>query len=214
MIVEFDSVYSREGLQGLSLRLDLQHVTLLYDPSENLSRAILEAMLGLDEIISGNIYFDQVPLDSFISEGPQISKLGYVFDEGIMLSNLSLKENLLLPLNWVNPELDQAQADALISKWMNAFELKLDLRQRPVFCRQGQLKLLGFVRTLLVEPKLLLIDNPFYLLNKTERKALYRILMQLRSSYPMLIASIDDEFGAGFSNEVIDLSPKLNNFKH
>lgn len=213
MIAIFDRVTSREGLQDFSLSLNLDRVTQLYDPSENLSRAILNVMAGLDELHSGEIFFDQVPLQDFIADGPQIRKLGYVFDEGIMLSNLSLKENLMLPLRWLNPQLDEDKTELAIQTWMQAFELELDICKRPVAYRPGQLKLLGFVRTLLIEPKVMLIDDPFYLLNKLERRVLLKVLSQLRDTYPMLIASIDDEFGAGFADEVIDLSPFQNNFE-
>ncbi|MCB5252070.1 MAG: ATP-binding cassette domain-containing protein [Candidatus Cloacimonadaceae bacterium] len=213
MIAIFDGVSSREGLSDFSLRLNLDKVTQLYDPSENLSRAILYAMVGLDELHSGEIYFDQVPLQEFIADGPQIRKLGYVFDEGIMLSNLSLKENLMLPLRWLNPHLDEARIASSIQSWMQSFELDLDLNKRPVAYHPGQLKLMGFVRTLLIEPKVMLIDDPFFLLNKIERKVLLKVLDQLRKTCPMLIASIDDEFGVGFADEVIDLSPFETNFK-
>ncbi|MDI3503325.1 MAG: phospholipid/cholesterol/gamma-HCH transport system ATP-binding protein [Candidatus Cloacimonadota bacterium] len=214
MIVKFDSVSSRAGLCNFSLSIPLDQVTLLYDPSKIFSASILRAMLGLDEIYSGNIYYDGIDLDQYFADGVQTSKLGYVFDEGIMLSNLSLQENLLLPLHWVKPELDTAQSDALISHWMELFELKLDLKQRPELCRPGQLKLLGFVRTLLVNPNYLLLDDPFYLLNKLEREILYRVIKQLKASYPMLIASIDDEFGAGFADAIIDLSSFQDNFSY
>jgi ABC-type sulfate/molybdate transport systems ATPase subunit len=213
MIVVFDAVSSREGLHELSLSLNLDQVTQLYDPSENISRAILNAMVGLDKLYSGEIYFDQTPLHDFIQDGPQICKVGYVFDEGIMLSNLSLQENLMLPLRWLNPHLDEEQTGLLIQNWMQSFELKLDLSKRPVAYHPGQLKLLGFVRTLLLDPKVMLIDDPFFLLNKIERKVLLKVLSELRNTYPMLIASIDDEFGAEFADEVIDLSSFQTNFK-
>ncbi len=213
MIVRFDSVYSREGLWNLSLSLNLDRITQLYDPVGDLSRVILAAMAGLDEIYSGEIYFGEQPLESFLADGPQIRRLGYVFDEGVMLSNLSLKENLLLPLRRLGYKLDEVKNDALIAEWMDRLELDMNLSRRPVFYRPGQLKLLGFMRTIMINPKVLLIDNPFYLLNKNERAVLYRALLQLKSSHPMLIASIDDEFGPGFSQDQLDLSGVQENFK-
>jgi ABC-type sulfate/molybdate transport systems ATPase subunit len=206
MIVRFDHVSSKEGLKDLSLSLDLRKVTQLYDPSGNLAGKILAAIAGLDEIYSGEIFFGEQRMQDFLKDGPQISKLGYVFDEGVMLSNLSLRENLLLPLKWLQPELDEKETDSLIASWLDAFDMDLDMKQRPVSYRPGQLKLLGFVRTLLIAPRVLLLDNPFYLLDKNQRAVLYRNLLRLKASYPMLIASIDDEFGASFSDLQVDLS--------
>lgn len=213
MIVKFDNVSSLNGLHELSLSLDLERTIQLYDPSEDLSRAILYALAGLDELYCGEIYFDGLPFQDFTRDGPQTRKLGYIFDEGIMLSNLSLKENLMLPLRWIHPFGDEEELERSIQKWMQAFELRLDLNQRPARYHPGQLKLLGFVRTLLIQPKVMLIDDPFFLLNKKERKVLLKVLRELQEQHPMLIASIDDEFGEGFADEVIDLSLFQDNFQ-
>ncbi|MCB5277932.1 MAG: hypothetical protein PHN71_03525 [Candidatus Cloacimonetes bacterium] len=206
MIIEFKDVCSKEGLQGLSLKLSVNDVSQLYDPSENLSRAILNAIMGLDEVLSGGIYIDGVGLPQFLDAGLQASFFGYVFDEGIMLSNLSLYENLMLPIRWLHPDMDDDEINTKIKALMTLFGLNLDLSFRPVRYRAGDLKLLSFVRCLLIEPKVLLIDDPYYILNKRERSVLYRVLGLLREKYSMLIASIDDDFGRGFANEIIDLS--------
>ncbi|MCD8479353.1 MAG: hypothetical protein LRZ88_03370 [Candidatus Cloacimonetes bacterium] len=40
----------------------------------------------------------------------------------------------------------------------------------------------------------------------------HNVLWMLKNSYPMLIASIDDDFGAAFADEIIDLSAFEENF--
>lgn len=212
MIVEFIDVSSRDGLFHLSLKLEISGVLLLYDLKENISRAILNAIVGLDEILEGRILIDGVELPEFLQKGPQIRSFGYVFDEGIMLSNLSLLENLMLPLRWLNPNIAENETLSLIDSWMHTFGLDLDLSQRPVRYHAGELKMLSFVRTFLIAPKMLLIDDPYYMLNKPERDNLYRILRKLKASYPMLIASLDDDFGQGFADSVIDLSSYQDNY--
>jgi ABC-type lipoprotein export system ATPase subunit len=212
MIVEFIDVCSKEGLNRLSLKLELNGVIQLYDPSENLSRAILNAIVGLDEIHEGQILIDGTELGDFLQKGPQIRSFGYVFDEGIMLANLSLKENLMLPLRWLNPNLAESETVNLINSWMKTFSLDMDLTQRPVRYHAGELKMLSFVRTLMIAPKCLLIDDPYYMLNKPERDNLFKTLSKLKASYPMLIASLDDDFGQGFADSVIDLSGLMQHY--
>lgn len=212
MTVEFINVCSKEGLRHLSLKLELNGVILLHDPCENLSRAILNAIVGLDEILEGQILIDGTELGDFLRKGPQIRSFGYVFDEGIMLANLSLKENLMLPLRWLNPNLVESETISLIDSWMKTFGLELDLSQRPVRYHAGELKMLSFVRTMLIAPKCLLIDDPYYMLNKPERENLFKTLSKLKASYPMLIASLDDDFGKGFADSVIDLSGLMQHY--
>jgi energy-coupling factor transporter ATP-binding protein EcfA2 len=118
----------------------------------------------------------------------------------------------MLPLRWLNPGLDEIEMDGLIHSWLDTFQLNLDLSLRPVAYRPGPLKLLSFIRALLLAPRALVIDDPYYLLNKGERKVLYDILTRLRYSYPMLIASTDDDFGSPFAENYIDLSSFTDNY--
>jgi len=212
MIVSFHDVCSREGIRNLDLSLDLGGTTLLYDPSEKLSRSILNAIVGLDEILQGEIRIEGALLDDFLSASPQIRNFGYVFDEGIMLSNLSLKENLLLPLRWLDPNLNEVETVERILALMRDFSLELDLNQRPVVYRAGELKLLSYVRTLMIDPKVLLIDDPYYILNKRERSILLQVLQDLKKHFCMLISSNDDDFLTGFADQVVDLSSRAENF--
>lgn len=206
MKIVFDQLCTHDGIRNLDLEIDLTRITTLYDPQENLSRAILYALVGLDRIISGEITIDGIPFAEYSSREPLVKSFAYVFDEGIMLANLTLKENLMLPLRWLNPNLNEAEIDELIHSWLHTFNLDMDLTLRPVAYRAGPLKLLSFVRALLLAPRALVLDDPFYLLNKSERQALFSVLGRLRNSYPMLIASADDEFGMGFADAIIDLS--------
>jgi len=212
MIVSFTDVCSREGIQNLDFTLDLKGTTVLHDPSERLSRAMLNAMVGLDEILQGEIRIDGALLEDFLCAGPQIRNFGYIFDEGIMLSNLSLKENLLLPLRWLDPNLNEVETVERIQALMRDFGLELDLNQRPVVYRAGELKLLSYVRTLMIEPKVLLIDNPYYILNKRERSILLQVLQDLKKHFCMLVSSNDDDFLTGFADQVVDLSSRAENF--
>ncbi len=190
----------------------MDQVCLLYDPTENLSRAILSILVGLDEISHGQLYIDGKNQAEFLQQGMLLHHFAYMFDEGIMLANLSLRENLNLPLHWLKPGLSVAETIETIDYWMDFFHLELDLSQRPAAYLPGKLKLLSYVRGLILDSHYLLLDDPFYILNKEERIQLFGGLLRLKPERPMLIASIDDEFGLGFADEIIDLSEKAKNF--
>lgn len=207
MKVDIQNLCTEDGLKDFSLVLDLSGVTVLYDSQEVTSTSILYALVGLGKILDGRILIDQIPLEEYPQ--PLVKSFGYVFDEGIMLANLSLLENLMLPLRWLNPEQIEAETIALIHSWMGTFGLKMDLSQRPSAYRPGALKLLSYIRTLMISPKVLVLDDPYYILNKTERTVLFEVLSRLRTGYPMLIASTDDDFFTGFADRVIDLNSRV-----
>ncbi|MFT4925841.1 MAG: acetoin utilization transport system ATP-binding protein [Phenylobacterium sp.] len=86
--------------------------------------------------------------------------LGVVFQVSALLSNLSLAENLMLPLNQHFPQRSQAQKTDEVEAIATAFGLSEFLNQRTDLLSTGQAALGGFVRALLTRPKCLVWDAP------------------------------------------------------
>jgi len=206
MKIEFRNVYSDLGLDGLTLEFDLDALAVLHDPQEELSSPMLSALAGQSQITQGELLIDGIPLSDTLEGKPLHQVFGYVFNQGIMLSNLSIRENLLLPLRWQRPKLSDPEFDGLMEPWLKLFEIKPDLNLRPAMLKPSSLKYLSYIRSLLMKPDYLLIDNPYYLLNKQERGVMFKALSALRSTHRMLIASSDDDFSCGFSSNCLDLS--------
>lgn len=209
MSIVFDNVCSAGGIHQLCLEIPWELNCLLYDPTENLSRAILNCIAGLDPIYSGKVYFDGIPLPRYLTQEPLLKNLCYIFDEGIMLANLTLLENLRLPIQWLNPNVNLEELNYQIHDCLARFRLALDLNKRPASFLPGELKLFSFVRGFLIGSRHYLIDDPYYALNKNEREILFKILTEIKEKQPLLIASIDDDYVKNFADEVLDLS----NFK-
>lgn len=205
MRIVFERVTTDGGLRDHSLILDIHGVTLLKTNDNELGKAILNAIIGLDEVISGNLTIDGIPLEEYLGVTQLPQAIGYVFDEGIMLSNLTLRENLLLPYRMIADDTADDNFNQEIGEWMRRFELNIDLDKRPDFVKPSDLKVLSFIRPLLFSPKLLLVDDPYYLLSQTQRKAVLRVLCELKADHLMLILSLDEDFVHGFGAEIVEL---------
>lgn len=205
MKIVFDAV-STVSLDKFSLDCEIKGLKILHDKESNRPRGVLRALIALDDIMEGNIYVDGVDLLSFLETESVIKNFGYIFDEGIMLSNLTLLENIMLPISRLEHKIEQDKVREELKMWLQTFELELDMNKRPSSYRNSQLKLLGWIRTIMLRPKVLLIENPFYLLNKRERSVIVRVINQIREEFPILIASIDEGFIDNISAEIVTLS--------
>ncbi|HPS38650.1 MAG TPA: hypothetical protein PL124_04480 [Candidatus Cloacimonadota bacterium] len=205
MNVTFDKVTTDGGLQDFDLLLDIDRTLVINSTDEKRAKAILNAIIGLDEVIAGSLTIDGKTVEEYIGDQPVVSVFGYVFDEGIMLSNLTLRENLLLPYRMIRDKTADDNFDEEIVAWFKFFKLEADLDSRPDFVNPALLKILGFIRPLLFSPELLLIDNPYYLLSQEQRKAVLNALNQLRKDHKMLILSTDDDFTKGFADRTLTL---------
>lgn len=205
-MIELKALVSSSLPEGMDLRLKLDPVTVIKSANPELASGVLNAIVGLDRIESGTISLDGVPLPEVFAREALPKTFGYVFAGGIMLSNLNLRENLLLPYRLVADEDGDERFEAEAAKWMEAFELSVDLSLRPAFVRASDLKLLSLVRALIFNPRILLLDDPYYLLSQEQRKLCYRVLQSIRSEHQMLISSRDDDFCHNFGAELVDLS--------
>lgn len=187
----------------LSLDLHLDDVTVLFDKEEILSPAILKCLVDKDFITEGSIFIEGFTQTEFYEKNIVMKTFGYVFDEGIMLSNLSIRENFLLPYRLRWGKIDIQEFENKLDYWLRLFHLSIDIMQRPAFIKPSHLKQLCYIRSFLLEPKILLLDNPYYLLNNFQRKQLFQILLSLKNTFPMLIASTDEDFTKTFADKVI-----------
>jgi len=187
----------------LVLSLEPGKVILLKDETYVKAEALLEALCGINDSFEQLIVIDETPISDFPAGGSDV--FAYVFDEGIMISNLTLVENLYLPfqLRFGNDKRESFEQE--LENWMQVFELKTDLSLRPAFVKAAQKKLLCYIRALLLKPRVLLFDNPLYLLSSNERRRLLSILEDLKRDFAMLICSNDDEFASGFCSSIITI---------
>jgi ABC-type ATPase involved in cell division len=93
---------------NLNLNLETKGATLLYDTSEISSAAVLKSLVDPEAISEGGIFLDDLPLETYYEKHLIPETFGYVFDAAIMLSNLSIRENLYLPfkIRYQNHESD------------------------------------------------------------------------------------------------------------
>jgi len=192
MIIEYQGVCT-EQLRDLNLKLDLSSSVLISDEHEERATDLLKCLIYPEYAISGDIFIDGVLCRDFLKKHTITEIFGYVFDTGIMLSNLSIRENLALPYRLRFPQRVGDEFSSEIREWLCLFDLELDLELRPAFVKASILKELCFIRTLMLKPRVLIIDNPLYLLNRFERENLMRILIAIKENTPILIASTDLE---------------------
>ena len=226
MDIIFRNVVIDGLLNDFNLQFSSQGCTVLYDPCERIASSVLSTLVGVTELDKGEILLDGIPRDEYLEQHSLLSTFSLVFNEGIMLSNLSVYENLLLPWNKRFDTEDYSTFKEELQILMAELKLNCGLDLRPVNLSPAQRKFFCFVRSLLLKPQIMLIDDPYYLFNKNERKMIYDFIVKhsIRSNatessnYPnnilgkepflqeMLIGSSDDDFTGEIATQIIDLT--------
>jgi ABC-type multidrug transport system ATPase subunit len=165
MKVSFEKVIIPKISQdGHERELDLtleSSIIFLLPPSQG-KTLLFEHIIGLKKDIDGDILINDIPVDLDL-EGRfflERKKIGIIFENPVLLSNLDVKDNLQLILKNSIKELTPAQMDTIVHKTLDDYSLGHTINLRPSELTQNQLRIISFIMGTIHEPELLIWDEP------------------------------------------------------
>ncbi len=184
--VEFRDVdfkYAAGGaiLDNVSMQLPMNGVVHVTGPSGHGQSTFLKVLALLSEPTSGNILINgtiasELSFEEFL---PWRLEIGYTFENGGLLANRTLEENLLLPHLYHNLS-DPDAVKNEIHEIAKRFKFEKLLERRPALVSGGLRKLITILRPVLLRPSLLIMDDPFSGLDPDTSRILEKLIFELR----------------------------------
>ncbi|GEL70371.1 ABC transporter ATP-binding protein [Myxococcus virescens] len=130
--------------------------------------------------------------------------IGFVFQQYHLLDNLTVAENLEVPLSY--RDLKRGEREALVGDMLDRFQLvgKKDLF--PSQLSGGQQQLVGIARALIANPKVLLADEPTGNLHSQQAKQIMEVFQGLNRDGTTIIQVTHSEANAAYGHRVIQLA--------
>lgn len=129
--------------------------------------------------------------------------IGFVFQSYHLLDELTVKENLEMPLIYKN--FKGAERKAMVADMLDRFNIvgKKDLF--PAQLSGGQQQLVGIARALISNPKLILADEPTGNLNSKQGEEIMNLFKQLNEEGVTIIQVTHSEKNAEYGSRIINL---------
>ena len=167
-----------QALRDVSLDIDSGELIALLGPSGCGKTTLLRIIAGLETADAGSIHFyGEDTTDVHVRE----RKVGFVFQHYALFRHLTVFENVAFGLR-VKPR-DQRPSDvqikAKVHELLKLVQLDWIADRYPPQLSGGQRQRIALARALAVEPKVLLLDEPFGALDAKVRKELRRWLRRL-----------------------------------
>lgn len=118
-------------------------------------------------------------------------QVGFGFDLGGLLHNRTLFENLMLPLEYHKIQSFSA-AKELVASMFDKFQIGNDRDKRPSFVSGSTRKLTVLIRSLLLEPRFIILDDPFVGLTDSQKATFVSELVGLRKKHGFLAILFTD----------------------
>jgi osmoprotectant transport system ATP-binding protein len=194
----------QQVVQPTTLRLEPGRTTVLIGPSGCGKSTLLRLMIGLIEPDEGQVLFDGEP----ITPGNVMlvrRKIGYVIQDGGLFPHLSAEDNVGLlarHLGW-----DKTRVAARVAELADLTRLPREALSRyPSQLSGGQRQRLGIMRALMLDPAVILLDEPMGALDPLVRFDLQEDLRKIFKSLEKTVAMVTHDMGeAGFFGDRVIL---------
>jgi phospholipid/cholesterol/gamma-HCH transport system ATP-binding protein len=123
-------------------------------------------------------------------------KIGFLFQDAALFDGLTLYENLALPLQRLTSK-SHAEIEAAIDKTLGGVGLSDDQHKMPSELSGGMRKRAGLARALVLEPRILLVDEPSSGLDRITASQIDELLLRQKTEHrTTLIVVTHDVHGA------------------
>ena len=147
--------------QGVSIDLKKGEILGLFGGSGTGKSVILRSIIGLEKPDRGAILFENQDLTK-LNERQLMQvrqKIGYVFQNGALFDSLTVEENLAYPLR-EHTKLSESEIRRKVERMLGLIDMKGSNQLLPAELSGGMQKRAGLARATILEPHIILFDEP------------------------------------------------------
>jgi ABC-type lipoprotein export system ATPase subunit len=170
-------------------------------------KSTLLAILGmLDSVWTGEFFFLGHPVHA-MSHKQRVAlnkeHIGFVFQQYHLIDDLTVAENLDIPLSYRNVK--KSEREAIVADTLDRFGMvaKKDLYPRQL--SGGQQQLVGVARAVIAKPKLILADEPTGNLHSSQGREIMELFRKLNGQGTTIIQVTHSEENAKYGHRIIQL---------
>lgn len=148
-------------LAGVNLDIEEGKTTVVLGPSGSGKSVMLKHIVGLLRPDSGEIYFDGERIDHLKERDLTDVRLqiGLLFQGGALFDSLTVEENIEFPLR-EHTKLTREERHDRVARALEVVDLKGMFTKLPAQLSGGQRKRVALARAIVLEPRVVLYDEP------------------------------------------------------
>jgi sulfate/thiosulfate transport system ATP-binding protein len=192
------------ALDDVSFTVQQGELLALLGPSGSGKTTLLRIIAGLERADSGSVLFDG---DDAVRRDPKDRGVGFVFQHYALFRHMTVFENVAFGLR-VRPRAQRPPEEDIrrrVNDLLSLVQLDYLGTRYPSQLSGGQRQRVALARALAVEPKVLLLDEPFGALDAKVRQELRRWLRRLHAEIHLtsVFVTHDQEEALELANRVV-----------
>src|SRR5213079_2531575 len=191
-------------LRDINLEVNEGDFVSIMGPSGAGKSSLLHVLGMHDHAWSGEYFFEDAPVHTLKPKERATlrnEKIGFVFQAYHLLDDLTVYENLDIPLSYRH--VSKPERASIVCDTLDRFQIvgKKDLYPRQL--SGGQQQLVGVARAIIAEPKLLLADEPTGNLHSSQGEEIMELFRKLNAEGVTIVQVTHSDKNASYGKRVI-----------
>lgn len=181
-------------LENISFTVQPREIRMILGASGCGKSTLLNNILKLEHAISGTLSFfgEEIPTKEPIPDRIR-RRTGVLFQGGALLTNLTVAENVALPIRRSYPKLSKTTLDEIVADRLEKVHLLNAFYKFPAELSGGMRKRAALARAIAFEPELLFCDEPSAGLDPVTSRSLDELLLELRDTLGVSVVIVSHE---------------------
>lgn len=202
--VEFQDVYkaygSKQVLRGASLKVYRGEVLVILGGSGTGKSVTLRHMLGLEAPDSGRVIVEEEDVTDLPEEELYRvrKKFGMLFQSGALFDSMTVFENVAFPLR-EHTQMTEVEIARAVREKLELVNLPGTELLMPVDLSGGMRKRVGLARSIVLDPKMILYDEPTTGLDPITAQKINELIIDLQSKLNVTSVVVTHDIQSAFS---------------
>src|SRR5579871_1744204 len=175
-------------------------------PSGAGKSSLLNVLALLDDAWEGEYWFREEAVHGLKrKQRAELAKknIGMVFQSYHLLDDLTVQENIDLPLSY--KDIPRKERQSLVADTLDRFQIVAKKDLYPSQLSGGQQQLVGIARAVVHAPDLLLADEPTGNLHSTQAREIMELFRQLNNAGTTIVQVTHSEENARYGKRIVEL---------
>ena len=193
-------------LRRIDLEIAEGEFVTVMGPSGAGKSSLLNILAMLDDQWRGAFRFDDVAVESLNrKQRADLARrrIGMVFQSYHLLDDLTVAENIDLPLSY--KDIARSERQALVADTLDRFNIVAKKDLFPSQLSGGQQQLVGIARAVIHRPSLLLADEPTGNLHSEQAAEIMQLFRKLNEEGTTVVQVTHSEVNAAYGSRVLEL---------
>ena len=202
-MVRIEGLEKRFGFQhvlkGVTLAFPRGKTTVVLGPSGCGKSVMLKHLVGLLKPDRGRIYFEDQRIDTLAEHqlGPIRRRFGFLFQQGALFDSMSVGDNVRFPLREAGVPDDEWSIQR-VRHVLNMVGLEQSIDKMPAELSGGQQKRVALARAIVLEPQVILYDEPTTGLDPIRSDVINELILKLARQLEVTSIVVTHDLASAF----------------